>query len=107
MSVRGRFAGRTWRLGCRLVFWWCSVIALKLSDLIVNSLQIFVQGFFEQAALLGAEALGLGGKLQTLEDGVLVGELVDSGLFEGECLEQRCAPRRAVRLRSCGAIVPG
>ena len=31
--------------------------------------------------MLGAEALGLGGKLQALENGVLVRELVNQGLF--------------------------
>ena len=61
---------------------------MELRDLIIDGLQVLIQGFIEQAALRGAEALRLGGKLQALEDGVLVRELVDGGLFEGECLEQ-------------------
>lgn len=65
------------------------IIALELLDLIVDRLQILIQCFFQQTALLGAEALRLGRELQALEDGVLVGELVDGGLFEGKRLEQR------------------
>ena len=65
-----------------------SVIALELFNLLTDGLKILIQGLFEQAALLGAEALGLGGKLQPFENGVLVRELVDGGLFEGQSLEQ-------------------
>ena len=46
------------------------------------------QVFIQQAALLGAEALTLSGKLQALEVSVLMCKLVDGGLFEGDRLEQ-------------------
>lgn len=48
---------------------------LKLLDLAGQGLEVFVDGLFEQALLLGAEALGGGSKLQPLEHGHLVGEL--------------------------------
>jgi hypothetical protein len=45
-------------------------------------LQIGFQDFFQQTALLGAVALGLDGKLQALEQRVLLAELVDLGLTQ-------------------------
>lgn len=47
----------------------------ELRDLVIDGLQVLIQGVFQQAALLSAEALRLGGKLQALEDGVLMGDL--------------------------------
>jgi hypothetical protein len=54
----------------------------ELLDLIGHGLQIGFQDFFQQTALLGAVALGLDGKLQALEQRVLLAELVDLGLTQ-------------------------
>lgn len=58
----------------------------ELFYLVIDRLQVCIQGFFEQAALLCVVALRLGGKLQALEVGVLKGEFVDGGLLEGQGL---------------------
>jgi hypothetical protein len=50
---------------------------LKLLDLASQRLEVLVDGFFEQALLLGAEALGGGRELQPLEHRHLVGQLGD------------------------------
>jgi hypothetical protein len=63
-----------------------SIGGLELFDLIIDGLQVFIERFFQQASLLGAEALALGGKLQAFENGILMRELVDGGLFEGDRL---------------------
>jgi len=67
-----------------LLLAWRGLWRRELLDLIGHRLQIRVQRFFQQASLLGAVALGLGGKLQPLEHGVLVRELVDEGLLVRE-----------------------
>jgi len=48
---------------------------LELFDLYSNCCQVGLYLVFEQALLLGVEALGLGGKLHAFEQRVLVGEL--------------------------------
>jgi hypothetical protein len=66
------------------------------------SCTILIHGFIKQAALLGAETLGLGGKLQPLEDGVLVGELVDVA-----CLKVSVLNRDYTASRSSSALISG
>ena len=44
--------------------------------------QVAVQRLFQQTLLLGAVSLALGGELQSLQDRVLVRELVDDRLLE-------------------------
>jgi hypothetical protein len=51
-------------------------------DLGSHRRQVAVQHLFQQAALLGAVGLGLGGELRPLDDRVLVREFVDDGLLE-------------------------
>ena len=58
----------------------------ELFDLVIDRLQVRIQSFFQQAALLCVVTLRLGSKLQALEVGVLKGEFVDEGLFEGQGL---------------------
>ena len=67
--------------------------------------QIGVDGLFEQALLLGVEALGCGRELQPLEHRHLVGELVDDGLLERDLASCWRRRRSAVRTtsRSCCA----
>lgn len=48
----------------------------------VTSADAYVESLFQQALLLGVVGFTLGCELQTLERGVLVGELVDDGLLE-------------------------
>jgi len=55
---------------------------LHALDLSGHRRQVAVQRLFQQALLFGAIGLALGGELQSLEDGVLVRELVDDGLLE-------------------------
>ena len=55
ISRRGRFAGSAWRLGCLLVVAGLVAAALLL-DLGGQGGQIGVDGFFQQALLLGVEA---------------------------------------------------
>ena len=59
---------------------------LHLLDLGRHCRQVSVQRLVEQALLLGVERLRLGSEFQSLEDGVLVRELVDDGLLEGDGL---------------------
>ena len=53
-------------------------------DLGGHGRQVAVQCFLQQASLLGVVTLALGGELQPLECGHLMGELVDDGLFEDQ-----------------------
>lgn len=48
----------------------------QLPDLMLNGRQIAVEFFFQQVALLGAVALGLGRELQPLEQCAFIGELL-------------------------------
>ena len=87
MAVLGarQLAGQRGALGLLLV----GVVLpgrLALFDVLRQRGQVGVDGLFEQALLLGVEALGLGRELQSLEHGHLVRELVDGGLLEGKLL---------------------
>lgn len=78
------------RLALRLVFdAWCDGLGTELFHLVMNGLRVLIQRFFQQASLLGTEALGLRRKLQPFEQRVLMREFVDGGLFEGGRLAQR------------------
>ena len=55
-------------------------------DLAGHGRQVRFDLVFEQALLFGVEALGLGSELHALQERVLVGELVDEGLLEGQFL---------------------
>ena len=73
----------------RLALWLLLVVLVLrrrgcLLDLGGQGGQVGVDGFFQQALLLGVEGLGLGRELQPLQDRHLVGELVDEGLLEGD-----------------------
>jgi hypothetical protein len=57
---------------------------LQRVDLGGHRCQVHVQRLFQQALLLGGVRLALCGELQPLEYGVLVRELVDDGLLEGQ-----------------------
>jgi hypothetical protein len=61
---------------------WCSVLV----QLLGHRRQVGFDIVFQQALLVGAEALGLGGELHALEERVLVGEFVDHDLLEGQRL---------------------
>ena len=52
----------------------------KLFELLLNGGQISIDGFIEQAGLLSAELLAALAKLVALENGNLVGQLVDLAL---------------------------
>jgi hypothetical protein len=61
---------------------------LQLLDLLGHRLQVSLQRLFQEVSLLGAEALGLRGELQPLQDRILVRELLDRGLVEAGLGEQ-------------------
>ena len=68
-------------------------------DLFGDRLQIRVQRLFQQASLLGVEALRLRGKLQPLQDRVLVRELLDQRvlvLYLGEQARRELAQLRGI-----------
>jgi len=69
---------------------------LQRFDLGGHGRQVAVQRLIQQALLLGVEALALGCELQPLENGVLVGELVDDGLLERRV--RACGPQRVAQL---------
>ncbi len=60
----------------------------ELFDLVADGLQVGIQRFVQQASLLGAVALALGGELQALEQRVFMSELVDEGLFVSHLHQQ-------------------
>jgi hypothetical protein len=101
ISRRGRLAGSGWRLGCCLASGAAAAGWSQLLDL-VHRRQVGLDLVFEQAALLGAEALGLGGELHALEQRVLVRELVDERPAVAQLGQQALPlwPSRAVALRS-------
>lgn len=78
------------RLALRLVFdARRDSFGVELGHIVMNGLRVLIQRFFQQASLLGAEALGLRSKLQPFEQRVLMREFVDGGLLEGDRLAQR------------------
>jgi hypothetical protein len=93
-SRRGRFAGSFSRFGVCFSPR-CLCRGIHRLDLGGHRRQVAVQRLLQQALLLGAVGLTLGGELQPLEDRVLVRELVDDRLLEGhlgtrgpQCLAQ-------------------
>jgi hypothetical protein len=78
----------SWKVGRQCLALGLSFLAAVLGrwnqplDLASKRLEVLVDGFFQQALLLRAEALASGGELQSLEDRHLVRELVDHGLLE-------------------------
>ena len=77
--------------------------------------QVGVDRLFEQALLLGAEGLALGGELQPLEHRHLVRELVDDGLLEGRisvirrwrASRRRTSAQLLVSWSRCAASITG
>lgn len=61
---------------------------LELRDLLGDGSQVTVEFFFQQVALLGTVALGLGRKLQPLEQRALVGEFLVEGALVAQLGEQ-------------------
>jgi hypothetical protein len=57
-------------------------------EIVRDALEIRIQRFFEQAALLTIESLGLRGELQALEHRILVRELLDHHLLVAHLREQ-------------------
>ena len=49
---------------------------MELLDFLCNGRQVAIDLFFQQTALLGVVAFGLGGKLQPFEPGVLIDQLL-------------------------------
>ena len=62
------------------------LLGLSVLDLARHRSQVHVERLVEQALLLGRVGLTLGGELQSLEDRVLVRELVDKRLLQQQCL---------------------
>ena len=54
----------------------------ELFEFLLDGRDVGVQGFVQEAALSGVEALAAGSKLPAPQQGDLVGELVDPGLLE-------------------------
>lgn len=54
----------------------------ELFELLLDGRNVDVQGFVQEAALLGVQALAARGELPAPQHGDLVGELVDLGLLE-------------------------
>lgn len=77
---------------------------LQLPDLDGDGRQIGFDLLFQQAALLGTEALRLGGELHALQERVLVGELGVQGLAMAQLGQQ---PRGHLAQLLCAQIIKG
>jgi hypothetical protein len=75
---------------------------LQRFDLGSHGRQIHVQRLVQQALLLCTVGLALGGELQPLEHGVLVRELVDEGLLEGQL--GTCRAQHPTQLLGVGGV---
>ena len=64
----------------------------QVGQLLAEFGQIRIQRLLQQAALLGAVGLALGGELQPLEDGVLVGGRLRSARYQQACAEAQDLP---------------